>query len=85
MLLKGNKETAAVFSPDGKLAISCQDDGNVSCWEILGPHAARVVGIYLAAYAVKTIHWLDQRHLLLADTGGPRDKPNFYRLMLEGF
>lgn len=42
------------------------------------------LGVYLAAFPVLAMHWLDDAHLLLADDGGPRHRPNFYRLHLEG-
>jgi WD40 repeat protein len=72
------------FSPDGRLAISFVYGGHVCCWEWRESQSGRLMGIYLAAYEVMAIHWQDQLHLLLADTGGSRHKPHFYQLKLEG-
>jgi WD40 repeat protein len=85
--LEGHQRSVSsvTFSPDGKLVVSCHDSGRVYCWEWQGLQAVRLVGMYPAAYRILAIHWLDQREMLLADNGGPRHKPNFYRLKLEGF
>ena len=83
--LNGHQDSVhcVAFSPDGQLIVSGDEGGGVYCWEWRGSTPDRLSGLYLAAYEVKTIHWLTCQHLLVADAGKLRNKPNFYHLMLE--
>jgi WD40 repeat protein len=73
-----------IFSPDGRLLVTGDDSGRVYCWANNGAQIGQVLALYPAAYRVLSLHWQDNHHLLLADDGGPRRKPNVYRLQLEG-
>jgi WD40 repeat protein len=72
------------FSPNGRLAITCDTNGRVCLWQVCLPELGRLMGIYVASYAVESIHWEDETHVVLADTGGPAGYPHFYYLTLEG-
>lgn len=72
------------FSPDGRLLVTGDGSGRVYCWANNGAQTGQVLALYPAAYRVLALHWQDNHHLLLADDGGPRRKPNVYRLQLEG-
>jgi WD40 repeat protein len=72
------------FSPDGRLAISCGQDGQVLFLQVSEAETSRVLGVYRAAYSVGAVHWQNRTQVLLADKGGSRFRPHFYRLKLEG-
>jgi hypothetical protein len=64
--------------------VTADDVGCVYFWADAGAERGLLLGVYLAAYPILAIYWKDHQHLLLADTGGPRNMPNIYRLKLEG-
>jgi WD40 repeat protein len=103
------------FSPDGRLAISCSQDGQVLFWQVskaevsrrgfhlepssgetgkdlgiqsddpkIAEKRSRLLGVYVTSYSVGAVHWQNSTHVLLADKGGSRFRPHFYRLKLEG-
>ena len=72
------------FSPDGRLAITCDPHGWVFFWQTSGMDIGRLLGLYVAEFAVGAVHWLTTDQVILVDTGGRGDRPHFYRLKLEG-
>jgi len=72
------------FSPDGQVAVTCDTNGWVFFWRVLGLDKERPLGLYVAISRVEAVFWQDATHLLLADTGGARGRPYVYRLSLEG-
>ena len=71
------------FSLDGRLTISCSKNGQVYFWQAHQPELAHLLGIFVANYEIRAIHWQDERHVFLADIG-PQGRPHFYWLVLEG-
>jgi hypothetical protein len=76
--------TNIVFSPNGRLVITCDRHGWVLIWRAGEAEMERLLGMYVATYEIGAIHWQDNSHIVLADLGGPRFRPHFYRLKLEG-
>lgn len=72
------------FSPDGHLAITCDNRGWVFFWQTSGMDIGHLLGLYVAAYAVGAVHWVDPHNVILADMGGRGGHPHFHRLKLEG-
>jgi WD40 repeat protein len=72
------------FSRDGRLAITCDTRGGVFFWQASGTDIGHFLGLYVAAYKVGAVHWLDTQNIILADVGPPGGHPQFYRLKLEG-
>jgi len=72
------------FSPDGRLVITCDTYGQVRLWRAVAPEIGLLVGVYVATYEIGAIYWQNATHVVLADKGGPRFRPHFYRLKLEG-
>jgi len=75
---------SAAFSLDGQLLVTADGAGWVRFWAGQGAERGRLLGVYLAPYPILAMHWQDGDHLLLADDGGPRHAPHFYRLKVEG-
>ena len=75
---------SVAFSPDGKLAITCDSHGRVYFWQVNGMEKGKLVSLYVATYEIGAIHWQDATHVMLADKGGPHFRPHFYYLKLEG-
>jgi WD40 repeat protein len=72
------------FSPDGQLALSADSNGWVFLWRIDKPITDEPLGMYVTTYEVGAIHWQTRKQIILADTGGQKGRPHFYRLSLEG-
>ena len=75
---------SVAFSPDGRLAITCDDHGQVLFWLIHKPEQSRMLSMYVAIYGVGAVYWQDATHLVLASIGGSQGRPHFHRLKLEG-
>jgi WD40 repeat protein len=72
------------FSPDGHIVLTCHANGQVFFWRASKPDHGTLLGLYVAHYEVGAIHWIDKRHLCLADIGGSSGRPHIYELILEG-
>jgi WD40 repeat protein len=75
---------SVAFLPDGRLAMTCDQLGRVFFWQVNGADQGKLLGLYVAAYDVGAVYCKDATHLVLADLGGPRFRPHFYYLKLEG-
>jgi WD40 repeat protein len=73
-----------MFSPYGHLMITCDWNGRVFFWRVSEGKLRNPLGIYVAAYQVRTAYWHNSTQVSLADKGGPRRLPHIYRLDLEG-
>ncbi len=76
--------TSIAFSPDSRLMLSCDQHGQALLRYAIGARTGSLLGVYIATYEIGAIHWQDMHNALLADMGGPRFRPHFYRLKLEG-
>lgn len=73
-----------MFSPDGRLAITCDIHGWVYFWRTQPPGVGHLLGIYVAANEIGAIHWRDATHMIMVDKRWSQGRPNFYELSLEG-
>ena len=85
-ILKGHSDwvTNVAFSPDGRLALTCDGHGKVFFWQVNDVEREKLVGLYVAAYEVRAIYWQDATHVVLADIRGPHLRSHCYYLKLEG-
>jgi hypothetical protein len=65
------------------LIVTCDQTGQVYFWANTGTQQGKLLGLYPAAFRVLALHWFNDTHLIMADTGGPRNKPNMYQLKVE--
>jgi WD40 repeat protein len=75
---------SVAFSPNGHLMMTCDSNGWTLFWQGSGVEAGQLVGMYVATYPVGAFYWQDATHIMLVDLGGPKGRPHFYRLKLEG-
>jgi Caspase domain/NB-ARC domain/WD domain, G-beta repeat len=75
--------SSVAFSPDGRVAVTCDSNGQCYFWRSSGAEMGTVCGMYPAVYSVGAVYWVDERHVLLADTGGSSSRWYLYRLALE--
>jgi len=73
-----------VFSPDGRFMMTCDQRGRLFLWRATGVEMGSLLDIYVAAYEVGAVHWQNTSQVVLADKGGLKGYPHFYRLRLEG-
>ena len=77
--------TCVAFSPDMQLLLTGDAEGWVYFWSGVEGEYGHLMGAYLARHEIKAIQWQQELYyLLVADNGGDRNKPNVYRLRLEG-
>jgi WD40 repeat protein len=74
----------AKFSPDGQLIVVCDWNGQVRFWKSDAQDRYQVVALYPATFHIMAIHWQNKKRMILADGGGFRFRPHFYRLEFEG-
>jgi WD40 repeat protein len=76
--------TSVKFSPNSRLLISADCNGQFMLWEMGKQVHGKLAGIYHTAHGIGDVLWQDNHSVLVVDRGGARHRPFFYHLQLEG-
>jgi WD40 repeat protein len=85
--LKGHTGSilSVAFSPTGNLVMTCDTQGRALLWSATKAHGVgHLLGMYVTTYPAQGIHWRNENHIVLTDSGGAYSRPNLYRLSIEG-